>query len=227
TVGNGTAGSFNALSGTKYTFVVTPSADGLVTVDVAGGVAVDAAGNGNLVATQLSRNYDKTAPTVTLSTTAVNPTNAVFTVTAEFSETVTGFAVGDVTVGNGTVGSFNAVSGTKYTFVVTPTGDGLVTVDMAGGVAVDAAGNGNTAATQLSRNYDKTAPTVTLSTTAVNPTNAAFTVTAEFSESVTGFAAGDVTVGNGTVGSFNAVSGTKYTFVVTPTGDGLVRVDMA
>ncbi|MFC0334042.1 Ig-like domain-containing protein, partial [Paenibacillus sepulcri] len=190
TVGNGTLGSFNAESGTKYTFVVTPSADGLVTVDMAGGVAVDAAGNGNTAAAQLSRNYDKTAPTVTLSTTAVNPTNAVFTVTADFSETVTGFAAGDVTVGNGTVGSFNALSGTKYTFVVTPTADGLVTVDVAGGVAVDAAGNGNTAAVRLSRNYDKTAPTVTLSTTAVNPTNAAFTVTAEFSESVTGFAAG-------------------------------------
>ncbi|MBW7461067.1 hypothetical protein K0U00_44135, partial [Paenibacillus sepulcri] len=182
---------------------------------------------GNLVAAQLSLNYDKTAPTVTLSTTAVNPTNAAFTVTAEFSKTVTGFATSDVTVGNGTASSFNAESGTKYTFVVTPSSDGLVTVDVAGGVAVDAAGNGNTAATQLSRNYDKTTPTVTLGTTAVNPTNAVFTVTAEFDEAVTGFTVVDVTVGNGTADSFSAVSGTKYTFVVTPTADGLVTVDVA
>ncbi|NBD23898.1 Ig-like domain-containing protein [Paenibacillus glycinis] len=226
-VGNGTAGGFKAESGTKYTFVVTPAGEGTVTVDVAAGAAQDAAGNGNAAAIQLGVTYDRTAPTLTLGTTAGNPTNGAFTVTAEFSESVTGFAATDIAVGNGTAGSFSAVSGSKYTFIVTPAGEGAVTVDVAQAVAQDAAGNANTAATQLSLVYDKTSPTLTLGTTAGNPTNAPFTVTAEFSENVTGFDANDVAVGNGSVGSFRAESGKNYTFVVTPSGDGAVTVDAA
>jgi len=45
---------------------------------------------------------DSTAPTVTLTSDASSPQSGVFTVTATFSEAVTGFAIGDVIVGNGT-----------------------------------------------------------------------------------------------------------------------------
>jgi hypothetical protein len=70
-------------------------------------------------------------------------------VTFTFSETVTGFAVGDITVGNGTAGNF-AGSGKTYTADITPAAGGAVTVDVAAGVCVDLAGNPNTAATQFS-----------------------------------------------------------------------------
>ena len=40
--------------------------------------------------------------------------------TFQFSETVTGFVVGDITVVNGTKGTFTAVDGDTYTLVVTP-----------------------------------------------------------------------------------------------------------
>src|SRR5690554_4666269 len=163
-------------SGTSFTFDLTPIADGLVRVDILAGVAQDTAGNGNTAAaTQLTRTYDSTAPTVALSSTAPDPTNtAPIQVTVTFSEAVTGFEASDLTISNGTVTNFTG-SGASYGFDVTPVVDGLVTVSVPAGVAQDAAGNTNTAATQLTRTYDSTAPTVTVeqATTQADPTNAA------------------------------------------------------
>jgi hypothetical protein len=158
TVSNGTAGNL-AGSGSVYTFDVTPVADGLVTVDIAAGVAQDAAGNDNTAATQFSISYDAEAPAVTITSTATDPTNvSPIPMTATFSEDVTGFTLGDITVSNGTAGNL-AGSGSVYTFDVTPVADGLVTVDIAAGVAQDAAGNDNTAALQFSIAYDATGQT--------------------------------------------------------------------
>ena len=72
-------------------------------------------------------------------------------VTATFSKAVSGFTVDDVTVANGTVSNFVAAAGGMvYTFDVTPSDIARVTVDIAADVAMDADGNGNTAAPQLS-----------------------------------------------------------------------------
>ncbi|MBX0328149.1 hypothetical protein K2Z83_10710, partial [Oscillochloris sp. ZM17-4] len=102
---------------------------------------------------------DQTAPTVSLTSAAPNPTNASpIPVTATFSEGVTGFTVDDIVAGNATVSNFVAVSATVYTFDLTPAADGAVTADIAAGVATDAAGNSNSAATQLSRTYSPVAP---------------------------------------------------------------------
>ena len=224
TVGNGTASAFSG-GGTTYSFTLTPTADGTVTVDVAAGSASDVAGNGNTVATRLSRTADVTHPTVSLSSAAASTTSTAFTVAATFSENVTGFDASDVSVGNGTVTAFVG-SGSSYTFVVTPIAAGSVTVDVAANGSADAAGNGNTAATQLTRTYDGTAPTVSLAATATSPLTGAFTVTAVFSESIIGFDASDVNVGNGSVSAFSG-SGATYSFTVTPAADGLVTVDVA
>src|SRR5205823_6082949 len=109
-------------------------------------------------AAQLSRTVDTTRPSVTLSSAAPNLTNATsFSVTATFSSAVTGFALGDVAVGNGTASGFSG-SGASYTFTVTPAADGTVTVDLGAGAATDAAGNASTAAAQLTRTVDTNAP---------------------------------------------------------------------
>jgi len=100
---------------------------------------------------------DTTPPTVAISSTAgasggtTSTTPIPFTVT--FSEGVTGFNAGSVVVSNGTVSGF-AGAGTTYTFSVTPTTAGTVTtVNVAANVAQDAAGNGNTAASQFAITY--------------------------------------------------------------------------
>ncbi|MCL0104925.1 substrate-binding domain-containing protein, partial [Dehalococcoidia bacterium] len=102
---------------------------------------------------------DLIPPTVGITSTASDPTNvSPIPMTATFSEDVTGFELDDIAVGNGTAGNFTAVSGREYTFDVTPDADGLVTVDIAAGVATDAAGNPNEAAPQFSITYDTTPP---------------------------------------------------------------------
>ena len=224
TIGNGTASNF-AGSGTTYTATITPSADGAVTLDVAAGVAQDAASNTNTAATQLSITNDETKPSVTITSASTSPNSGAFDITVTFSESVTGFVIGDLTVANGTASNF-AGSGTTYTATITPSADGAVTVDVAAGVAQDAASNTNTAATQLSITNDETKPSVTITSASTSPNSGAFDITVTFSESVTGFVIGDLTVANGTASNF-AGSGTTYTATITPSADGAVTVDVA
>lgn len=94
---------------------------------------------------------DKIAPTCVVSSAAGDPVYAAFSVTFTFSEDVTGFVIGDITVGNGAASNFVAVSGSVYTADITPTATGAVTVDVGAGVCTDGAGNANTAAAQLGR----------------------------------------------------------------------------
>jgi hypothetical protein len=96
---------------------------------------------------------DTTAPTCVISSTANYLVPGAFTCTFTFSEDVTGFELGDITVANGTAGTFGTTSASVYTAVITPTATGTVTVDVAEGVCTDAAGNPNEAATQFSIVY--------------------------------------------------------------------------
>ncbi|MDA7485503.1 BspA family leucine-rich repeat surface protein [Planktomarina temperata] len=214
TVNGGALSSF-AGSGTTYTATFTPSASGATTIDVASSKFTDAAGNNNTAATQFNWTYDPLAPTVTLTSTA-SVFSGLFTVTATFSEAVTGFEVGDITVGNGSASNFDDTAAPVYTFDVTPTADGAVTVDVAGSVAIDAAGNNNTAATQLSVTADATPPTVTLTGPSDEVVTDDFIVMATFSEAVTGFELVDINVTNGVASALASTNALIYTFTVTP-----------
>jgi len=103
---------------------------------------------------------DATAPSVVVSSASSANVELPYSVTFTFSEDVTGFAVGDITVGNGSAGTFAVVSASVYTATITPTAPGAVTVQVAAGVCTDTAGNANAASNVLSRTY------VTLSFTA-------------------------------------------------------------
>ncbi len=100
--------------------------------------------------------------TVELSSSDSDTLNSAFTVTATFSANVSGFALEDIDVENGTASALSAVGGssTIYSFTVTPTTDGLVSVSIPEDVAVDVATNGNSASDTLERTYDHTAPVV-------------------------------------------------------------------
>ena len=141
-------------SGTTYDVAVSGmTGSGTVIASVAADKATDAAGNGNAGSTSADHTvtYDVTAPTVTVEQAAgqADPTNTGpihFTVT--FSEAVTGFATGDVTLTAGTapgtlVGAVTG-SGTTYDVAVSGmTGSGTVIASVAADKATDAAGNGN------------------------------------------------------------------------------------
>lgn len=150
---NGTVDAFSG-SGATYTANIIPTGEGAVTVNIPAAAATDGLSNATLAATQFSRTYDITAPTVAILSTETATTSAnPIPVTITFSEAVTGFDATDIVVGNGTASNFVVVSGSVYTADITPAAFGVVTVDIAAGVAQDAATNGNTAATQFTRTY--------------------------------------------------------------------------
>src|SRR5574338_966293 len=109
-------------------------------------------------------------PAVVLSSTVPNPTNtSPIPVTATFSESVTGFALGDIIITNGAAENFVNVTGAVYTFDVTPGSQGLVSVDIPADSAFDIVGGGNTAATTLSRTFDSISPDTTITSSPPNP----------------------------------------------------------
>ncbi|MBV29891.1 MAG: hypothetical protein CL504_04555 [Actinobacteria bacterium] len=227
-VAGGNLANFSALDGDTYTFDIT-SPSGTVTANIVGGVALDGAGNGNTAASQWSILHDNTEPAVTITATQdPGPINSgPINLTAQFSEAVTGFTVGDISATNGSVSNFVAVDGDTYTFDITSPSE-TVTADINGSVAKDAAGNNNTAASQWSIVFDNTRPTVTITANQdPGPTNdSTINMTAQFSENVTGFLSGDITVSNGIVSNFAAVDGDTYTFDITPS-TGTVTADIA
>ena len=66
TISNGSVSSIQEISATEYTALISPNADGQVSIDVAANVARDAAANGNQASTFLTIEYDVTLPTVVL-----------------------------------------------------------------------------------------------------------------------------------------------------------------
>lgn len=160
---------------------------------------------------------DTTAPSVSLtSSTAAAFRTGTADFTATFSEDVTGFGAGGITVTNGTLGAVTQVDARTFRFSVTPTGQGAVTAQVNAGAATDAAGNGNTASDVVSRTFDSVTQTPTLALASGSDTG---TVgdnrTAQASATLTGLAEA-----GSTVRLFTATSGTapgSGTLVATAT----------
>lgn len=242
TVTNGTLGNFTG-SGSVYTFDVTPTTQGSITVDVGAGVASDNAGNPNLAAAQWSIIYDTTAPSVTVEQAASqsDPTNlSPISFTVTFSEDVIGFddPSSDLLI-SGSAGATTASitgSGSSYTVQVSGmTSVGDVVLSVPAGAASDLAGNPNTASTSVDNtvSFDSVAPVATgIARVDANPTNAAsvaFEVT--FSKAVFNVDASDFSiVSTGITGaSITSVSGSATTWTVsvdTGTGSGTLRLDL-
>ena len=229
TVGNGMLSDLVAAGGGVYTATVTPvSAGGLVTVDLPADSVTDGAGNANTAATQLSITAlptDTTPPSVELTSSASSPVSGAFTLDIVFSETVTGFVVDDLTIGNGAASDF-AGADDAYSVVITPAADGDVTVDIAAAAAQDGAGNDNLAATQFVISSDATPPGLTL-TLPGTEAEGAFTVNLAFSEDVTGFELADLVIVNGDASDFTATSASAYSAVITPQTLGTVTISVA
>jgi hypothetical protein len=223
-------------SGTTYNVAVSGmTTNGAVTANVVSAAASDAAGNNNAASTSTDNivTYDTVAPTVTVNQAVGqnDPTNtSPINFTVVFSEPVTGFVTGDVTLtGAGATTATVTGSGTTYNVAVTGmTGSGTVTATVGAAKATDAAGNNNTASTSTDNTvgYDSTAPTVTVNQKVgqADPTNTVpilFTVT--FSEPVTGFVAGDLTRGGTATGGTVSVSGSGASYEISVSGGSLTN----
>ncbi len=230
-IDNGTISNFVSTANPSFTFDITPDKDSTVTVNIASAVAKDIAGNDNSASNIYRIVSDRTAPEVEINSTKPNPTNSSFTVSIYFNEEVLEFTSDDVTVNNGTKGTFTSMGDRQnWTLIVNPTTDGIVTVDIAAAAAQDLAGNDNIAATQFSITYDDNSPSVLITSTETNdPTNLAkIPITITFNEVVTGFALNDISVGNGSAGNLqNTTTGQVWTAEITPSSDGTITVDIA
>ncbi|MDE2956169.1 MAG: Ig-like domain-containing protein, partial [Bacteroidota bacterium] len=229
TVGGGTKGTFSATNASSYTLQVTPSGSADVVVTVAADAATDGINTAPVSAVSATANWDAIAPTVTITDVPakINSTSA-FTATFTFSEDVTGFAIGDVTVTGGSTGTFTATNTTTYTLAITPTSGSNVTVEVAANAATDGLNTGPTSAVSETATWDATAPTIAITDVpATISSTTDFTATFTFSEDVTGFATGDVSVSGGTKGTFTATNAQTYTLVITPSGSADVVVTVA
>jgi methionine-rich copper-binding protein CopC len=227
-IDNGSTSAVSTLDNITFDFNVTPTLDGNVTVNINSGVAKDIAGNDNTASNTYVIKFDSTNPTIAITSSEPDPTNTAVDFKVTFSEVVTGFASGDITIGNGSVTSFvEQTTGLVWDVTVTPTTDGLVTVNISSGLAIDAAGNGNDAASPYSITFDDNAPIVLISSSESVLTNAnPIPITITFNETVTGFALADI-LSNGTVGNLvNTTPGLVWTAQVTPSGNGTVTVDI-
>ncbi len=163
-VGNGTASDLVTTDNKVYTVKITATDDTKpVTIDVPEFSTDDLAGNANTAAQRLTVAIDTSSPTVAISSTESSPTNLdSIPVSVVFSEVVTGFELSDLSIVNGSAsGLQTSADGRTYSFNVTPTNDGVVSVAVPANVAVDTANKGNLASpNNLSITVDRAPPTV-------------------------------------------------------------------
>ncbi len=170
---------------------------------------------------------DTTPPSVSLSTVSTN-VNGAFTVNVSFSENISGLSLSDFSVTNGSKSSLSG-SGSTYSFVVSPSSNGQVTVRLPSNRVTDSAGNNNTGSNTLYINYstgggDNTAPSVSLSTSN-NSVSGPFSLNVSFSENVTGLSNSDFSISNGTASNLTG-SGASYSVTINPINNGNVSINL-
>jgi large repetitive protein len=241
---NATVSNLQTTDNITYTVLVTPTANGAVSLTVPANTTLNIGNNGNAASNTLSLTYDATAPTVTTVTVPADgyyKAGDVLNFTVRFSENISLNTTGGnpyitLTIGAATVNAtYTGTAGTdglNFSYTVVDGNqdmDGITvgTLTLNGATIRDAATNnanltlngvGNTANVKV----NTTSPVVTLTSAAI--VNAPFTVTATFSEAVTGLIAGDFTVTNGTVSNLVTSDNITYTVTVTPTAEGAVTV---
>ena len=175
---------------------------------------------------------DTTRPTVSISVPS-GTQNGAFDATITFSEAVSDFMQGDVSLSGTANASITAWSAntenTIYTATITPTTSGTVTLNVAADVATDAVSNSNTVARSQTARVDMDKPAVTLTVPAAVQ-NGAFDVTITFNESVSGFAQSELSLSGTATASITAwdtTDNTLFTATITPTTSGTVTLDIA
>ncbi|WP_066253511.1 Ig-like domain-containing protein [Hydrogenophaga flava] len=231
TVANGTLSSpISSNGGLTWTATFTPSANitdasNIITFNNSG--VMDQAGNIGSGSTD-SGNYaiDTQRPTATIVVSdSALAAGETATVTITFSEAVTGLAIADFTVANGTLSNLSTSDNITYTATLTPSANvtdatNLITLDNTG--VQDVAGNPGSGTTD-SNNYavDTQLPTasIVVSDTSLTVGETA-TVTITFSEAVSGLNTADFTVANGSLsGLSSSDGGVTWIATLTPSTD--------
>mgnify|MGYP004563438739 CR=1 FL=1 len=128
------------------------------------------------------------------------------------------FTADNITLTNGTKGTFTKVNDRKYNLNISGVAvSSTLGLDISENVFTDISGNNNTALT-YSRYRDGTGPKATI--TKNTSTSRTVTYTFTFQEYAYGFTADDITISEGTKGAFTKIDQKTYTLVVTHSTDG-------
>ncbi|EGM69340.1 putative Ig domain-containing protein [Shewanella sp. HN-41] len=236
---NASLNAFTPVSAKKYTVEVTPLSDGMVTLNIAAGVADDVldANVKNTAALEISFEYQTTplVPTPSLSigtpsSMLVSSTPVSFVIDYNDAETVN-LTASDIAV-NSTSGASAATVTVQNGDTSQPTvtlsdfsGNGTLGISIAANTArysinlAPAAGPSDVFA------VDTHKPTVTLSSNSTEQITD-FTVNILFEENVTGFEMGDLTILNGSLSNFQALDAKNYSVLVSATGETTVSIDV-
>ena len=114
----------------EFISTVTPDGNGPIQLNVAAGLFADSLGNLSTAETSATVALDTTKPTMTisdvLSTVGLDPFTATFTA----SEAVQSFAASDIVLVNAAVSAFDVSNAPVFTAVITPDGNGDVSVSV-------------------------------------------------------------------------------------------------
>lgn len=221
TVTNGSKGTFTTITANKkYTLVVTNTGTCEQTISVPAGKCTDTAGNNN-TEVRKAMTIDRTAPKCIITADKESPTNTsivIYTFTWDKVLADNTFTKDDIIVTNGDKGTFTEIIKNKeYTLSVSSTmpGEYVQKVEVPAGKCMDLLGNGNVEASKTIM-IDRMLPTCEITADVESPTNASSIMyTFTFSEEVIGFTLEDITVTNGTKGTFKEVTANKvYTLQV-------------
>lgn len=220
---NSTLANLVNLNGHDYTVQLTPSNDGIVTIQLPANAATDDNGNLSVASNIISFVFDGTNPVPAITSTSTSPTaDNPIPITIDFGEVVTGFEVGDINASGASIGNFVSVDGQAYTADVIPdSAVESITIDIAGGVATDDAGNSNNPASQFAIEYAAdSGPDVTVTSSESDHTaTSPIPITITFTQDVTGFTAGGIAAIGATVSNFQASSASVYTADLVPSSD--------
>lgn len=223
---NATASNLRDDGGGQFTVAIAAIEDGPVSLIVPSRAAQDSAGNDSLASSPLSLDVDTTSPIPTIGSLTSSLTNqSTFNIEVDFGESVTGFQASELVLTSGTVENLTDLGDGLFLARVAGISDGVFTIDLPAGAAVDQVGNLSEDAVGLTRTVDATSPRPTVATSEPNPTtNADFQITVDFAESVTGFGASDLSVVGGTISSLQDIGNGRFTATVNADADGAISV---
>ena len=207
TVTGGTRGTLTETDSENYVLSVTAGA-GAGTITLA--IAENVVNEGNAAA---SATFTRsTLATITITTTDTDIREGeVVSFNIAVSEAVTGFTASDVTVSGGTRGALTGSGDTYVLSVTAGVGSGMITISIPQNAVIPP----NAAASSV---FAYTGfPTIAITTTDTDiRENEAFNVDINFTESVTNFAVGDITV---TGASVNGLTGSGASYDLSLTAD--------
>ncbi|WP_218150275.1 Ig-like domain-containing protein, partial [Chitinophaga arvensicola] len=244
---NATISTLQSSDDITYTALITPIASGPVAVSVPANVATNIGRNGNTAApAAVNVSADLAIPAVTQVAVPAdgyyNATRSLnFTVTYNKVVTVVGVPSLRVTVGAKNADAvYTGGSGTNtltFAYAIQP-GDndmnGIVlaaNMELNSGTIKDRWGKDallplNNVASTANVFVNTQHPSVSLSTAAAATVGKPFTVTAVFSEVVTGLTASAFTLQNATASTLQSADGITYTVLITPAATGAVTVSL-